>query len=131
MCIRDSLRERPSHGYGSTRLRSRFLCTRTVPKQCHLDETPVSYGRNSSFIREKLQFHREETPVSSGGNSEPLGETIGAPLISARWSLLLASPHRVTCHPNRAVLSFYKGICQEHLSIEEVCVPLSYQNVGI
>lgn len=29
--------------------------------QFHADETLVSYGGNSSFIRRKLQFHAEET----------------------------------------------------------------------
>ena len=37
----------------------------------------VSYGRNSSFIREKLQFHREETfsdPVGRGQKVDGLSE---------------------------------------------------------
>ena len=37
--------------------------------------TTVSYGGNSSFIGEKLQFHRGETTVSYGRNSsaKPMG----------------------------------------------------------
>ena len=34
--------------------------------------TTVSYGGNSSFIGEKLQFHREETPVPSLWETFPI-----------------------------------------------------------
>ena len=48
-----------------------------LPKQFHTEETLVSYGRNSSFIRKKLHFHQEETfsdPVERGQKIDELSE---------------------------------------------------------
>lgn len=43
---------------------------------------------------------------------------------------MIGSCNRTTCHPAGTVFCFCRDFCQEHLSIQEDCVPLSYQEIG-